>query len=187
MIKPVKILLTALAVLILGASAFGLSGYLTNGYESVLPLYLKTDGKVIKDALAISGDGQTVEVLVKSAGFDKAVEGYTVQITPNPAIDFDYVADGKYYRFSGVKSLNNAFGLRINGNRFGITGLTIQQLLSAYHNGAEIVISVETEAKVSYFKLAVQTASGSASVAAGVMYSFDLKGLDLDMPGIILG
>ena len=183
--KLIKSLLIFDAVLIGTAGAFGFLGFVTNGYEAVVPLYMKCDGKIINNALPIPAEGQTLTVQVKATGFNKTVSEYTVDITPNTERDFEYWADGSIYKFSEITSLTAAFEVHTYENQFTLKCLTMPELLSAYHNGAEIELSSETQAKVSYFQLTLGNATGSYRKTVGIRYEVELDDLDMDEEEII--
>lgn len=123
-----KMLATLALIVVLVLGAVVTAAVYSNGFESLYPLYLTDGENVIKGSIDVPADGATL--YLKRAGFDKAIGRYNVEVLPNPEYDFDYIADGKNYRYStsfdnlteafDISETQGGFVLELNG---GITDI----------------------------------------------------------------
>ena len=86
--KLAKSLLIIDAILLGAAGIFGFLGYMTNGYESAAPMYIKSEAGVVATSLALP-QGEALGVRVIGTGIKKAPD-YQIEIIPNADNDSVY-------------------------------------------------------------------------------------------------
>ena len=169
--KLVKSLLIIDATLLSIAGLFGFIGYMTNGYASAEPLYIRTADGVAVSSLALP-EGEELGVQVVGTGTNKTPE-YVIAISPNAENDFTFRADGAVHRFTEVKSLNDAFELKTETGQFTLQCKPMAELLSAYYGGAEIELPTGIKTNVTYFNLTYSKADGSYGKTVCMHYFLD--------------
>lgn len=169
--KLVKSLLIIDAILLGAAGLFGFIGYMTNGYESAAPMYIKSDAGVVSSSLALP-QGEELGVRVIGTGIRKAPE-YQIAISPNADNDFTFRADGAVHRFSEIKSLNDAFEVKTETKQFTLQCKAMPELLSAYYGGVEIELLEGIKTDVRYFNLTYQKTDGSYAKTVCMHYFLD--------------
>lgn len=169
--KLVKSLLIIDAALIGVAGLFGFIGYMTNGYESAAPVYIKSADGVVNSSLALI-EGEEVGVRVIGTGTNKTPE-YIINVSPNTENDFTFRADGAVHRFTELKSLNEAFELKTETGQFTLQCKSMAELLSAYYDGAEIELSEVAKTDIRYFNLTYRKADGSYERTVYMHYFVD--------------
>lgn len=169
--KLAKSLLIIDAILLGAAGLFGFIGYMTNGYESAAPMYIKSDAGVVSSSLALP-QGEELGVRVMGTGMKKAPE-YQIVIIPNADNDFTFRADGAVHRFTELKNLNDAFELKTEAGQFKLQCKAMPELLSAYYDGAEIELSEVAKTDIRYFNLTYRKADGSYEKTVYMHYFVD--------------
>lgn len=164
-----KACLSSIAILIIAFALFILSSYITNGFESVSYLYLKTNGTVVKKSIELKESGQ-IKIEVKTAGFSKSINEYSVKIIPNSEYDFEYSADGKNYKFGAIEELTEQFNITIQESNFTLECSSMKSLLSNYHGGAAVTFLNEMSQKTDYFTLVVERESGKYRYVTNMCY-----------------
>lgn len=169
--KLAKSLLIIDAILLGAAGIFGFLGYMTNGYESAAPMYIKSEAGVVATSLALP-QGEALGVRVIGTGIKKAPD-YQIEISPNADNDFTFRADGAAHRFTELKNLNDAFELKTEAGQFKLQCKAMPELLSAYYGGVEIELLEGIKTDVRYFNLTYQKTDGSYAKTVCMHYFLD--------------
>lgn len=181
----IKLLAILAAVVVIGLGATVFCAWYSNGWESVSPFYIKHSGTVAGAELNLTG-GRVAAIEVRSAGFNKSVEGYIVQVVPDSDSDLDYTVDGLRYRFSALGDVTEQFNVRIYKNYFTITPHTPENLLKGLYGGAQIEIVDKPEAGKSYFKIVVTSADGNKRKVLSLKVSGSVTSIKFNTDNIVL-
>ena len=120
----------------------------TDGFnEEFKTFYIEYNGQQIlsKETKIKLAHGNTFTVNVKYT-FDKEdaePNDYSVKVVPNVDPDFEYSVDGKARKYSSLKDLSLAFGIKKEATSFTLTledGLNMQSVLSKMHNGSTVEV-----------------------------------------------
>ena len=158
--------------------------------ESGISFYAETAGEKIfggTEKEMVFSTGQTYDFSVR------ALEGgeinYSVKVTANPENNFDFVLDGKTYRFSGEDEERNdyseVFALTRRTDGFS---LTIPEEFSAEKAvkakfGEGVQIGTELSAELAYFSVTI----GAGESRAQIFFRFspELLAVELDCESIV--
>lgn len=180
--KANLIVWTITAVWVIVAVALCMFGNYSNNFESMRRLYFKSGGGVVKSqSLSFPEKGLSLEVC--AAGFGNVKPEYSVKITPTQGKNFAYFADGERFEFMYAGDLTEAFGVKEKGTTVTLETKTVEEVLSAYHGGAEITELPETVERADYFTLTVIGKDG-ASASLNLNYYVEGQGIELNPPHI---
>ena len=157
--------------------------------ESGVSFYAETAGEKIfggtERELTFS-TGQTYDFSVR------ALEGgeinYSVKVTANPENNFDFVLDGKTYRFSGEDEERNdyseVFALTKRADGFSLTipeGSAEKAVKAKFGEGVQI--GTELSAELAYFSVTI----GAGESRAQIFFRFspELLAVELDCESIV--
>ena len=150
--------------------------------------YAETAGEKIfggTEKEMVFSTGQTYDFSVR------ALEGgdinYSVKVTANPENNFDYVLDGKTYRFSGEDEERNdyseVFAKRADG--FSLTipeGFSAEKAVKAKF-GEGVQIGAELSAELAYFSVTIEAGESRAQIF--FRFSPELLAVELDCESIV--
>lgn len=130
-----KIIAAVLAVALI-AGGIGIIYKYTNGFnEDFKTFYVEYDGKqILTENITMTFGADTEPKFSVKYTFDGSDEkrDYSVKVTANASIDFEYTVDGERYLYSKTKDLSDAFGIdkQSDGFTLHITNeLNIQNVL----------------------------------------------------------
>lgn len=158
--------------------------------ESGISFYAETDGERIlggtERELTFS-TGQTYDFSVRALEGGKV--NYSVKVTANPENNFDFVLDGKTYRFSGGDEERNdyseVFALTRRADGFSLTipeGFSAEKAVKAKF-GEGVQIEDELSAELAYFSVTI----GAGESRAQIFFRFapELLSVELDCESIV--
>ena len=122
--------------------------------------------------------GQTYDFSVRSLEGGKV--NYSVKVTANPENNFDFVLDGKIYRFSGEDEERNDYS-----EVFALTipeGFSAEKAVKAKF-GEGVQIGTELSAELAYFSVTI----GAGESRAQIFFRFspELLAVELDCESIV--
>ena len=182
-----KIVTWILVVLLVLGIAGGAAYLAMKG--SGISFYAETGGEKIfggtERELTFS-TGQTYDFSVR------ALEGgdinYSVKVTANPENNFDYVLDGKTYRFSGEDEERNdyseVFALTRRTDGFSLTipeGSAEKAVKAKFGEGVQI--GTELSAELAYFSVTIEAGESRAQIF--FRFAPELLAVDLDCESIV--
>ena len=188
-VETIGKIVTWILVVLLVLGIAGGAAYLAMK-ESGISFYAETGGERIfggtERELTFS-TGQTYDFSVR------ALEGgeinYSVKVTTNPENNFDYVLDGKTYRFSGEDEERNdyseVFALTKRADGFSLTipeGFSVEKAVKAKF-GEGVQIGTELSAELAYFSVTI----GAGESRAQIFFRFspELLSVELDCESIV--
>ena len=187
-VETIGKMVTWILVVLLVLGLAGGAAYLAMK-ESGISFYAETGGERIfggtERELTFS-TGQTYEFSVR------ALEGgeisYSVKVTANPENNFDFVLDGKTYRFSGEDEERNdyseVFALTKRADGFSLTipeGSAEKAVKAKFGEGVQI--GTELSAGLAYFSVTI----GAGESRAQIFFRFspELLAVELDCESIV--
>ena len=158
--------------------------------ESGISFYAETAGEKIfggtESEMTFSA-GQTYDFSVRTLEGGKA--NYSVKVTANPENNFDYVLDGKTYRFSGEDEERNdyseVFSLTRRADGFSLTipeGFSAEKAVKAKF-GEGVQIGTELSAEPAYFSVTIEAGESRAQIF--FCFAPELLAVDLDCESIV--
>lgn len=158
--------------------------------ESGVSFYAETAGEKIfggTERELMFSTGQTYDFSVR------ALEGgeinYSVKVMANPENNFDYVLDGKTYRFSGGDEERNdyseVFSLTRRADGFSLTipeDFSAEKAVKAKF-GEGVQIGKELSTELAYFSVTIEAGESRAQIF--FRFSPELLAVDLDCESIV--
>ena len=157
--------------------------------ESGVSFYAETGGERIfggtERELTFS-TGQTYDFSVRALEGGKV--NYSVKVTANPENNFDFVLDGKTYRFSGEDEERNdyseVFALTRRADGFSLTipeGSAEKAVKAKFGEGVQI--GKELSAELAYFSVTIE--AGESRVQIFFRFAPELLAVELDCESIV--
>lgn len=137
-----------IAVIALIAGIIAIIYKYTNGFsEDFKTFYVEYDGEQIltKETKLKFAHGNTYKFDVKYT-FEKEGDepkDYSVKVVPNIAPDFEYKVDEKTYKYSSLKDISIAFGIKKDKTSFSMTledSLSMDSVLRRMHSGKNVEV-----------------------------------------------
>ena len=152
--------------------------------------YAETGGERIfggTEKEMVFSTGQTYEFSVRALEGGKV--NYSVKVMANPENNFDYVLDGKTYRFSGEDEERNdyseVFALTRRTDGFSLTipeGFSAEKAVKAKF-GEGVQIGTELSAELAYFSLTIEAGESRAQIF--FRFAPELLAVELDCENIV--
>ena len=158
--------------------------------ESGISFYAETAGEKIfggTEKEMVFSTGQTYDFSVRS--LEGGDINYSVKVTANPENNFDFVLDGKIYRFSGEDEERNdyseVFALTRRADGFSLTipeGFSAEKAVKAKF-GEGVQIGTELSAELAYFSVTIEAGESRAQIF--FRFSPELLAVELDCESIV--
>ena len=158
--------------------------------ESGISFYAETAGEKIfggTEKEMVFSTGQTYDFSVRS--LEGGDINYSVKVTANPENNFDFVLDGKIYRFSGEDEERNdyseVFALTRRADGFSLTipeGFSAEKAVKAKF-GEGVQIGTELSAELAYFSVTIEAWESRAQIF--FRFALELLAVELDCESIV--
>ncbi len=182
-----------LLVLLLFAGMVGVFVFFTNGFtDNFKAFYIEHNGKKIT---------QNDELILKTNteyrfdciyALDKLInqkpKDFTVKLTPNAGIDFEFAVDNDIHKYSEIEDLTHLFVVNKKDTYFVISvpsGFTIKNTLQSFYEGKTITLSSDVVDYGLFYSLVVTSYDGKTTHVFNFSVDVDVTDISLDKEVIL--
>lgn len=190
MSKISKYIVSIIAFIVL-IGAISYIGTYSNWFQDEFKsFYVSYDGAILKSNDEIMLNPYSDNTFNVGYSLDLTASGYSIEITPNSALNFNFTTSDKYYRFGSLGDLSDCFNITYDNTNFTISSESILMSDILAKLGYTVVSADVTYADDYYFSMIIYNNDKSASVSVNFGVStVDMNAVvkvDIDTEVVIL-
>lgn len=191
--KIIRIFIFILIIAIIGGGAYFLLIHTDNFSSDFSTFYVEYNRAHLpqtSDVIYEKGSVQRFDVKYTFDFINKEQKGYSVKVVPNAnAETAEYVIDGKYYAFSGLKDITSAFDIELNDSYFTLSipkDFTIKTVLGKIYPDKTVEVDGDyTDSEEKFYTLIITSYDGAISYSVNFGIAVKVRGVELDITRIV--